>query len=180
MAGDWFIAPTGGNSSIVDFDTCLGIRYKKGSGLPIKPVEKGSFFTANKWMWPFQVVVEMAKSSRDNSGSDLIQFMKDLEELLATVELVDVVTPYGVFKSANIFDLEYRFDNDETGVGMVVPVLTIQEVRIINTSVSTTDISQAGAKNADSVTTKDNGQVSAQQPSQQVSQAVQAGLGRSP
>lgn len=162
MAGDWFIAPTGGNSSIVDFDTCLGIRYKKGSGLPIKPVENGSFFAANKWAWPFQVVVEMAKSSRDNSGSDLIQFMKDLEEWLATVELVDVVTPYGVFKNANIFDLEYRFDNDETGVGMVVPVLTIQEVRLINTSVSTTDINQAGAKNPDSATTKDNGQVSAQ------------------
>lgn len=175
MPGDWFIAPTGGSSSIVEYDTCLGISYKSGAALPVKPVEKGSFFTANKWAIPFQAVIEIAKGTTDDGFSDLRELMNSLEEWKNSVELVDIVTPYKTFIHANIFDLEYRFDNEETGVGMVIPVITVQEVRLINSSVSTTDISQGGAKNADSVSNSDSGQVSAKEVSQETSKAVQDG-----
>ncbi len=65
-----------------------------------------------------------------------------------------------------------RFDNDETGQGMVIPHISIQEVRLINTTTTTSKITLAGAKNPSDVNGIDIGQVVAELISNERSWAV--------
>lgn len=176
----WYIAKSGSLESIVEFDTCISMGYKSGAALPVKPVENGSFFTANKWTIPYQIVMELAVSRTnfstegDGGGSErnLADIMNALERWKDSTDLVDVVTPYKTYIHGNIFDVEYRFDNDETGADMLVPMITLQEIRLINTSASTTEIKLSGAKNPDSADAIDMGQVSPKKASSDLVQII--------
>lgn len=139
--GEWYVSEAGGGRTIADFDTFLGLRFKTGSALPVMPLENGSFFTANKWMTPYNAQVELARSGNQ---TELNNMMVMLERYKNSTDLVDIVTPYFTFIHGNIYDIEYDFGVDQTGVGMVNPYISIQEVRLIQESTtSTTDISAA-------------------------------------
>lgn len=151
--GDWYISVAGGGQTIASFDTFVEMRFKTGSALPIMPVEQGSFFTANKWMLPYNAMVQLAKMG---DAGVINEMMVALEQYKNSTDIVDIVTPYFTFIHGNLYDIEYDFSVDETGVGMAAPRLSIQEVRFIQESAtSTSDIT--GAKNAESNSTVNNG-----------------------
>lgn len=168
---EWFIAAQGGGSSVVDFSTFLGFSYVNNASLPTKPVEKGQFITANKWANPYVVDVTIGKSG--NAG-EIKAMLESLESLVQSVELVDVVTPVRVFINGNIESIEYSFTGDETGPSMVMPKITIKEIRFFNASETTSDISSNNAKNAETGTGEVGG---LNQGAQAESYASQWGLG---
>lgn len=125
MAGEeWFISAGGG--SVTDFSSFLGFQYANESSVPEKAVEEGSFFSANKWDNPYDVVVDLAKHGE---ASDIGAFIDALEQYRGSTDLVSIVTPAKVFINGNIYGISFSWNNDETGPRMLVAKVAIKEIR---------------------------------------------------
>lgn len=155
---EWYIRATAGGFPVVQFTTFLEMKFKSGAALPIMPVADGAFFTANKWAMPYNALVRGAVAG-DNYVLNHVMIM--LERYKREVDLVDIVTPYYALLRGNIYDIDYEFDNDQTGVGMIIPTISIQEIRLVRKSVtSMQDTAKLRlAKNAESDSTTENGKV---------------------
>jgi hypothetical protein len=168
----WYIAKTGSNDVIASFDTFIGMRYSKDASLPMKAVEEGSFFAANKWEKPYEIQVEIAKQEREKG--DLQDFISALDSIQLGIDLVDVVTPYKAFIKANVERITYGWSNDENGVALVIPTLTLIEIREIGEK-SGGNITMEGASNPANSDTASNGRSATANAN---NQAVQSAVAR--
>ncbi len=151
----WYIASSGGGSSIVEYSSFIGYQYKNESTIPTKPVEQGAFISANKWANPYEVEVEIAKHG---TATEIQQFLEELERWRESVDLVDIVTPSRVFLRANIYRISYTWSMDEFGPRLVIPKISIREVRTAQTSM-TSGALFANPMNAGNATTKTGGNI---------------------
>lgn len=120
---DWSIR---GGAAAAQFTSFLGLQYYNSAGLPEKPVEEGSFFTANKWDTPYNISVEVAKMGEIG---EIQAFLDALDEILASLEFCEVVTPAKAFVNGNVEAIDYKWHNDEYGPRMLVANIHIKEVR---------------------------------------------------
>ena len=152
----WYIASSGGGSSIVEYSSFIGYQYKNESTIPTKPVEQGAFISANKWANPYEVEVEIAKHG---TASEIQQFLEELERWRESVDLVDIVTPSRGFLRANIYRISYTWSMDEYGQRLVIPKISIREVRTAQSSMTTTGSSFANPMNAGNASTRTGGNI---------------------
>lgn len=120
---EWTIRGGGAEAQFTSF---LGLQYYNSSGLPEKPVEEGSFFTANKWDTPYNISVEVAKMGEI---SEIQAFLDGLDQILASLEFCEVVTPAKSFVNGSVEAIDYKWHNDEYGPRMLVANIHIKEVR---------------------------------------------------
>jgi hypothetical protein len=154
----WYIAESGGSGngkSIVDYSSFIGYQHSNQSSIPTKPVERGAFTSINKWSNPYEVDVEIAKHG---TADEIADFLETLEKWRDSVDLVDVVTPSRVFLRANIYRINYTWNMDDTGPRLIIPKIGIREIRFVQSSASSTVISNP--KNPGSTSTKNCGETS--------------------
>ena len=130
--------------SFVDFD------YKEERKIPNYPIESGSFQSYNKVALPFDCRLTVTCSG--NKSMKKPAFLAAIEKLMASLELVTVVTPDGNYPGCNLVHVDYRREARQ-GATLIIAQLWFQEVRIAQAAALPTS-APSGAANVS------NGQLS--------------------
>lgn len=89
------------------------------------PVEEGSFAAYNKTDHPAEIKLQVAKQGKEG---DLQKFVKSLEELRKSVDLVDIITPTTLHESLTLEKFDFQLTRED-GRGVLYAELTFLEVR---------------------------------------------------
>ncbi|CAB5151651.1 hypothetical protein UFOVP148_55 [uncultured Caudovirales phage] len=107
--------------SFVEFD------YKEERKIPNYPIESGSFQSYNKVALPFDC--RMTVTCSGNKSMKKPAFLAAIEKLMASLELVTIVTPDGNYPNCNLVHVDYRREARQ-GATLIIAQLWFQEVRI--------------------------------------------------
>lgn len=123
-ASEWTIydAETG---DAVTFKAFLGADVTSESKIITSPVEQGSFVAYNKTQSPFEVSVEGAISGEPDQ---LNAALEALDGMTRDTRLYNIVTPDRVYKSVNLYKLEYSRTADD-GADLIVFSARFAEIR---------------------------------------------------
>ena len=127
------------NVKLVDPDSFLGIDYTNPLKISAFPIEKGSFQNYNKVNNPFLATVRLAKGG---TKDDRDNFLKDLQKLSNSLDLVKLVTPEAVYLNTNLESFSYR-RSANNGANMIIAELKFVEIRLPNFVKDTTSITKA-------------------------------------
>lgn len=152
----WFIAPAGGGSSVLPFTSVMNVNSRAGARIATKPMERGAFRSANKWSVPYNVEIVLTVEGTDTERNN---FMAELERLKNSTDLVDIVTPFYVWANGNIVDYDLQLDNDTGANSILIPSIMVEEVRLKQRKITSSNIDIGGAKNPGNTSTVKNGKI---------------------
>jgi hypothetical protein len=90
------------------------------------PVEQGAFRSYNKVALPAETRVTMTKGGTD---ADREAFLRELDALVQSIELYNVITPDGSFLNRNLVRYDYR-RTAERGATLLTVELQLTEIRL--------------------------------------------------
>lgn len=139
--GNWGIYLDGAIALAVD--SVVMFEYQREWTLSDYPLEKGAFETYNKVAKPFDTRLRVVKGG---SVSDRQSFLDKLEEIAASLDLYDVITPEANYLSVNIEKLGMTRTADK-GVSLLTVDIGLRQVRV--TAVAAFSAVQAQAPTTD-------------------------------
>ena len=112
---------------VITADNVSAFAYKQETRVSQYPMENGAFASYNKVGAPYDVRIRL---TRGGTVFDRQAFLAALEQITASTELYDIVTPERTYTNANVerFDYDRRAEN---GVGLITADLMITEIRQI-------------------------------------------------
>lgn len=122
-------------------DSFLSLEYKKDWHLSDYPIEGGAFESYNKVRLPYEQRVALTKGATE---ADRAAFLATLEDLAASLDLYDIVTPEWTYTNANITHFDYR-RTSQNGVSLLTVYVWFQEIRVQASSTFTTTATADGA-----------------------------------
>jgi len=120
----WGVFDSSGKQVLIP-DTFLGIEYRNVYHVATHPVERGSFAAYNKVKEPFHGLVRMAVGG---SVSDRETFLQDLNNLVKSTDLYNLITPEETYFNVNLERFDYRRET-RNGAGMIIAVCHFIEIR---------------------------------------------------
>lgn len=121
---DWAIVKPGGASAI-DVDSIVGLAPSRDFRNSDYPVENGGFQSYNKVATPAETRVIVTKEGGD---SDRQGFFDQLDALIETTDLVNIVTPDSAFLDRNLTHYDYDRRADK-GRALITVELIFEEIR---------------------------------------------------
>lgn len=144
---------------IIEADAVASIEYGRDYRISDYPQEEGAFASYNKVQLPYEAKVGfLIQETREN-------FLNEIESLLASLDLISVVTPEVTYASANLTHYNYR-RTQRNGVTMILVEVWCEEVRV------TAARALSNAQSTNGQPTQQNGAAQAQQPSSATSPAI--------
>jgi hypothetical protein len=130
-------------------DSISALDYQRNFEIMTYPVEKGGFQSYNKVQLPFETSVEMTKGG---TVADKVKFITRLELLVASLDLVTVVTPEQYFENCNLESFDYSRDA-ANGAGLMTFNLQLKEVRatVVRTTTNTKNPNSAASTQSGTV-----------------------------
>ena len=162
QVGQWGVFAVDGNA-VAEFAAFLSLGYKAEGKVAKKPVELGSFYSANKWLDPFETEVCLGANGDE---ATLKGFVEALDAAQAGTDLLSVVTPYKTYLNVNLTKLDYDL-KAENGAGLLVANLKLEEIREVEaeyTDVDTSKLSGKQTKNPADAGTQDRGKQQPKEP----------------
>lgn len=126
VPGTWGVYDAGG-ANLMDFDVFFRITVKEESRVAHSPVEEGGFASYNKVAGPAQISVTLGRSGSASTRSAILD---RLAALVATTELIAVVTPSRTFADMTLEAFDYSH-TAQSGIDRLVVTLRLREVRQI-------------------------------------------------
>lgn len=159
-AGNWGIYYTEDGSEALTFDSFVGLTVKFESNTATDPIERGGFAAYNKVGSPAQLGVVIAKSG---TPSELQETIDTVDELIASVDLLDIITPEMTYTEFSLTGADYDRKN-ENGVGRLLLSLTFVQIQQIETEYSNEALppQQEQPKNAADTKNKSTGKTAPQ------------------
>lgn len=127
----------------LDPTSIFAVEFQREFRISDYPIEEGGFESYNKVATPFDIRITVTK---DGKLSERKTFLDDVDALVVTLDLFDVVTPERTYLSVNIVRSDYKRDNEGGGVSLLQVELQAQEVRTtasVQFSSTPTDAGQA-------------------------------------
>lgn len=150
---------------LLAFQSFISLDNSLEADVTSQPVEKGSFFSANKVASPAVYSVELALQG---SNLELMQAIKVLEEEVKGATLVQILTPLFVTPNATVTKMSWVH---KEFVGMLVVSLRLQEIKEVDAEYVNTDvkpIKKGQASNAGDVSGKNGGKIQSKETRQSV------------
>lgn len=122
--GRWTLIDGDGNAA-VEFTSFLSLDLRAASKVVTGPVEEGSFVSYNKVEAPLEIDVSLGIQGTD---AELQAALDRLDDLQATTELINLVTPDSEYQFLNLEEHSYRRKREE-GLGVLWVDLSFVEVR---------------------------------------------------
>lgn len=141
------ISKTG--TSVLSPDSFVDFDYKEERKIPNYPIESGGFQSYNKVALPFDCRLTVTCSG--NKTMKKPAFLAAIAKLMASLELVTIVTPDGNYANCNLVHVDYRREARQ-GATLIIAQLWFQEVRVAQAAVTPTSSPSAAANS-------NNGQV---------------------
>lgn len=110
---------------VVTAESVVSFEYKQGYRISNFPVEEGLFESYNKVQQPFDVRIRF---SMGGDVSDRQALLDSAADAVASLELMDAVTPEAVYESLNPVHMDYR-RTAISGVGLIIVDIFCEEVR---------------------------------------------------
>jgi hypothetical protein len=123
----WGIYTTGGAAPLLQADSVGSVEYAQDYRISDYPQEKGAFESYNKVQVPFQAKVEFLLNVNREP------FLQAIGAKLASLDLVQVVTPEISYPSANLTHYGYR-RTARNGVTLIAVDVWVEEVRVTATT----------------------------------------------
>lgn len=146
LASDWMILANNGRVAIKP-DTVPKFEFRNEQRVADYPMEQGAFASYNKVATPFQIRMQMVCS-----GGEYIQkakqeitdavglsfsrgtmqrgdFLRRLDQMLATTDLFTIVTPDATYPNATMEHYDYRKESNN-GATMLIVEAWFREVRL--------------------------------------------------
>lgn len=128
----------------INADSVVSVEVKKEYHVPNYPQENGAFQSYNKVQLPQDTRVRITKGG---SQSDRVPFLATLDDIVASLDLYDIVTADNTYHNANITRYEIR-RTAESGVSMLTVDLIFTEIRNKATAQFISTATPSGAKAA--------------------------------
>lgn len=109
----------------LNITSVIGVEPHQEYRLPTYPIEQGNFETYNKVTMPQDIHLQVTKSGTESERTD---FLAALDQIAASLELYDMVTPEYVFLNVNIARVSYRRTAAQ-GATLLTVELALQEIR---------------------------------------------------
>lgn len=121
----WGIYTQDGDPAL-DTDSTLAVEYTGEYRVADYPLEQGAFESYNKVAMPFDTRVSVSKGG---TVADREQFLSDIDDLLTTLDLFNVVTPERTYLDVNVVGARLS-RTASNGAGMITVELALREIRI--------------------------------------------------
>jgi hypothetical protein len=150
LGGQWGIFDASGQP-ILPVDAVDSIEYARDYRASDYPQEEGAFESYNKVQLPYEAKIGfLLETTR-------VVFLNEIEDMLASLDLVSIVTPEVTYASANLVHYGYR-RTSRRGRTMILVEVWLEEIRIT----ATANLSNAQSINAQPTT--QNGTTQPTQP----------------
>lgn len=123
----WGVFDSDGNAVVVA-DIVSDLSHKEEYVICNYPVEDGGFASFNKVQTPYQARVRFAAGGSEAARSALLA---SIDDVIADLNLYDVVTPEQTYQNANFIRREYRRVAQE-GVSLLIVDVVLEEVRVVD------------------------------------------------
>jgi hypothetical protein len=129
--GDWGIYRNA--VKVLEPDSIVGFDYRGEWRVADFPIEEGEFRSYDKVIRPYEVRLRMTKGGDQAARAD---FLDKLEDIAASLDLYDVVTPEITYLSANVESYSYA-RQAQSGVGLLTVEVCLREIRLATSPTST-------------------------------------------
>ena len=134
------ISQTG--TSVLSPDSFVDFDYKEERKIPNYPIESGGFQSYNKVALPFDCRLTVTCSG--NKTMKKPAFLAAIAKLMASLDLVTIVTPDGNYPNCNLVHVDYRREARQ-GATLIIAQLWFQEVRVAQVAAVPTSAPSAAA-----------------------------------
>jgi len=138
----WGIYDADGMNQALFPDSFLSLDYKKDMNISNYPLEQGSFASYNKVRTPYSISVRVTKGSSlailsggGSMTSDRNLFLQALDDMVASLALLTIITPEASYFNANLESYEYKREV-KNGAGMIIADLRFVEIMNSNITIS--------------------------------------------
>ncbi len=160
----------------IDADSIVNFEYKKDWTIADYQIEEGGFASYDKVAMPYDARMTFA---RGGSEDDRAEFIAQVEAVVETLELYQIVTPETSYQNANAAHYDYRRTNIN-GVGLIQANIYFVEIRVTAaqsfSSPNSSPASQADTQDPGAASQVNDGAVQAQTASTAQTSALQQGL----
>lgn len=116
-------------SNAIRPDSFISFEYRADAKVSDYPVQPGTFASYNKVMEPFDIRISMSCSgSLAAAGMTRESFLSALDDMRASFELLDIVTPDKVYTDVNLVHFDHSRTNSK-GVTLLVVDAFFREIR---------------------------------------------------
>jgi hypothetical protein len=142
---------------VIVAQTIKEVSYKQTNRVSSAPQEQGAFLSYNKVADPFEGSITFLQGGQQIDRSTLLE---DAEDVVASLDLYNLVMPEIVYSSINIISQSFRRSSAE-GTTLIALTLQLEEIRVTGVAEFTQTQQPNGASPINS------GQVQAQLPGAQ-------------
>lgn len=165
----WGIFTADGTGRVITPDSVIGFEYRGEAKIMDYPIEFGGFSTYNKVQVPFDIRMRMVCGGNiATSEMTRMSFLQRLEDMKASLDLYQLITPDFVYPSVNLVHFDYS-RTAVNGVSLLMVEASFQEVRV------TGEATYTNTKSDSSTGTVSQGNVVPSIPSKTQMSAASAG-----
>lgn len=122
---------------VVSPDSFLEFGYRNESSLSDYPVQDGGFLTYDKVASPFETFVRMSKGGSKQARK---KFLDEIDAIIGTIDLYDIVTPEKTYLAVNVLRYEVSRRGNKAAYFFAEVDLYFREVREVSATYSTTAV----------------------------------------
>lgn len=155
--------PTPSPTLVVEADSVLDFGYRNEVDIPDFPIQDGGFANYNRVNLPFEASVRLSKGG---SETDRYTFLNQIEAIMNSLELYQIITPEHVYKDVN----PIRFELIRRGAGgayfLTEVDIFFREIRTVTAQYTQTSVITQDAQNPSAQTVENRGTVNGERPAQ--------------
>ena len=168
----WGVFDSSGNQVLFP-DSVLEFTNRQEYEVSNYPVQAGSFASYNKVIRPFEIVMRFSKAGEVTDRSD---FLDDITNLVASIDLFTVVTPEVVYQNVNANRREVVRRGAKGAYFLTEVDVYFVQIIEVQAQYTTTAVQLPNAQNASAQPTSNVGTVQPQNPDSQLAQDGQLAL----
>jgi hypothetical protein len=127
--------------AVVTAESVISFEFQKTARISDFQVEEGGFESYNKVQRPREVRLRF---STGGSPADRQALLESAEAAMASLDLMDAVSPEAIYQSVNPVHMDYR-RTAQNGVGLLTVDIFCEEVRVLSSSTFTTNTNSTAA-----------------------------------
>lgn len=137
-------------------DTFLEFGFRNESDMSDYPVQGGGFMSYNKVANPFETTMRLAKGGSLQART---QFLQSIESIAGDLNFYDIVTPERTYLNVNVLRQEVARRGVKGAYFFGEVDIYFREIRIVNSTYTTTAVDTQNAKQASAVPKSNTGSV---------------------
>lgn len=146
---------------VVEADSVLDFGYRNEVDIPDFPIQDGSFANYNRVNLPYEASVRLSKGG---SEGDRRNFLNQIDAIMNTTELFQIITPERTYENVN----PIRFEMIRRGAGgaffLTEVDLYFREIRTVTQQYTSTSLATQNARDPSAQPVENRGTVAGERP----------------